>query len=335
MKTDVIRGAVVGYGGSFNMGKAHGEWMNATEGLECVAVCDIDPTRTAAARQDFPNIETYNDVGTMLKKADVDLVTIVTPHNTHAPLAVQCLKAGKHVITEKPMCLTVKEADAMIAAAKKSGVMVSTFHNRHWDGDFMAMKETIDKGIIGEVFHVEMYGGGYHHHGIWWRADKRISGGAFYDWGAHYVWWLLQIIPSKIDTITGVYQQDLVWKDTTNEDDVQAFLRFKGGQSAHIHMSHISMAGKPRWRILGTKGAIVDEGGGSFKVRVMVGNIQTEGSVRYKQTDWHAYYRNIAAHLLRGEELIIKPELARRVIGVIETAEKSAKSGKAERVPYE
>jgi len=116
---------------------------------------------------------------------------------------------------------------------------------------------------------------------------------------------------------------------------VQAFLRFKGGQSAHIHMSHISMAGKPRWRILGTKGAIVDEGGGSFKVRVMVGNIQTEGSVRYKQTDWHAYYRNIAAHLLRGEELIIKPELARRVIGVIETAEKSAKSGKAERVPYE
>jgi predicted dehydrogenase len=331
----VIRSAVVGYGGAFNMGKAHAEWMNATDGLQCVAVCDLDPTRTAAAQQDFPHVETYNDVGAMLKQADVDLVTIVTPHNTHAPLALKCLKAGKHAITEKPMCITVKEADAMLAAAKKAGVMVSTFHNRHWDGDFMAIKETIDRGVIGEVFHVEMYGGGYHHQGLWWRADKQISGGAFYDWGAHYLWWLLQIIPSKIDTVTGVFQQDIVWKDTTNEDDVQAFLRFKGGQSAHVHMSHISLSGKPRWRILGTKGAIVDEGGGSFKVRVMVSNIQTEGSVPYKKSDWHAYYRNVAAHLLRGEDLIIKPELARRVIAVMEFAERSAKSGKAEKVPYE
>src|SRR5439155_25219263 len=128
-RAETIRCGIIGYGGAFNMGKAHAGWMTAA-GLEPVAVSELDPARAAAAKADFPAIRTYAKVGDMLRDGGVDLVTVITPHNTHAPLALQCLKAGKHVITEKPFCLTVAEATAMIDAAKANGVMLSTFHNR-------------------------------------------------------------------------------------------------------------------------------------------------------------------------------------------------------------
>ncbi|MFH1009223.1 MAG: Gfo/Idh/MocA family oxidoreductase [Candidatus Latescibacterota bacterium] len=329
-----VHGAVIGYGPAFNMGKAHCGWINDTEGLEIVAVCDLDPARMVAAAADFPGIATYTDVAKMLQDDGIDLVTVVTPHNTHAPLAIQCLKAGKHVILEKPMCITGAEATEMIHAAKESGVMLSVFHNRRHDGDYAAIKEVVDKGLIGDVFQVETGGGGYGKPGNWWRSDKRISGGAFYDWGAHFVDWVLNLVPGKVVGVTGFFH-NLVWHEVTNEDHVHAVIRFDSGAVADVQLSQIARIGRPRWRILGTKGAILDTGGGSFTVSTVVEGIETEMTVKYKQGDWPSYYTNIAAHLIRGEELEVKPEEGRRVIAVIETAEKSAASGKTEPVPYE
>lgn len=333
-KSKTIGCAVIGYGPAFNMGKAHCGWIEETRGLEIVAVCDLDPKRTAAAKADFPEVDTYNDLEEMLKDDSIDLVTVVTPHNTHAPLAIPCLEAGKHVIVEKPMCITVAEATAMIEAAKESRVMLSVFHNRRHDGDFSAIKEVVDKGLIGDLFELETGGGGYGRPRRWWRSDKQISGGAFYDWGAHFVDWVLNLVPGKMVGVTGFFHK-LVWHDVTNEDHVHAVIRFESGAVADVQLSHIARIGRPRWRILGTKGAILDSGGGSFKVSTEVKGIPTEMEVKYKEGDWPSYYANIAAHLLRGKELEVKPEEGRRVIAVIETAEKSAASGKTEPVPYE
>jgi len=329
-----VRSAVIGYGGAFNMGKAHAEWMNAAPGLQTVAVCDIDPSRTDMARADLPDIETYNSVAEMLSKADIDLVTIVTPHNTHAPLALQCLKAGKHVVSEKPFCITVKEATAMIEAARAAGVTLTTFHNRRHDGDFKAIKSVIDKGMIGDVFHIEMYMGGYGHPGTWWRADKKISGGAFYDWGAHVVDWTLNLVPGPIESVMGYFHK-LVWLDATNEDQVRAIVKFANGCVADIQQSGIARVGKARWRILGTKGAIEDFGNGQFHLVTEIDGIVVDSQVKYFDSDWNSFYINLGAHLCEGAPLEVTPESARRVIGVIETAEKSSKSGKAEKVPYE
>ena len=180
-----VRCAVIGYGPAFNMGKSHCNQITATDGLELVAVCDADHKRTEAARKDFPKIRTYEDLGKMLKDVDFGLVAVVTPHNTHADLALQCLKARKHVIVEKPMCITTAEATAMIEEARKRNLTLTVFHNRRLDGDFLALKETINKGQIGQVFHIEAFIGGFGHPGTWWRSNKKFSGGAFYDWGAH------------------------------------------------------------------------------------------------------------------------------------------------------
>lgn len=178
-----IKCAVVGYGGAFNMGKAHAQWMNDTGRMITVAACDIDPARMQAAKIDFPNIQTYTDIDEMLAKSDAELVVIVTPHNTHAPLGLKAIEAGKHVVLEKPMCITTEEATKMIEAAKRKGTTLTTFHNRRHDGDFMMIKEIIEKGLIGEVFHIEAFIGGYSKPGSWWRSDKEISGGCMYDWG--------------------------------------------------------------------------------------------------------------------------------------------------------
>lgn len=334
MEEKVVRCGVIGYGAAFNMGRLHCDYIGRTEGLKLAAVCDLDPKRTQAAKADFPGIQTYNQVSQMLEEGDIDLAVVVTPHNTHRDLSIQCLKAGKHVVVEKPMCLTVEEATAMIQTAEQVGRMLSVFQNRRRDGDFLAIKEVVDKGLIGEVFHIEAGGGSYRHPGYWWRSDKKISGGAFYDWGAHVVDWVLNLIPAKIANVTGFFHK-LVWHDVTNEDHVEAVIRFENGAVADVQLSHIARAPRARWRILGTKGAILDQGGDSFTVNTEIDGMPVEMKVKYKQSNWELYYQNIARHLLEGEPLEVTPESARRVIAVMETAEKSAKSGKSESVPCE
>jgi predicted dehydrogenase len=327
-----LKVGVIGYGKSFKMGKLHLESMRAA-GLEIVAACDLVQERLDEASEEFPGIQTYHSAARMLAKSGVELVTVITEHNVHSKVAIQCLNAGCHVVTEKPFCITVKEADAMIAAAKKNRRMLSVFHNRRWDGDYMAIKNAIASGLIGEVFQIEAAMGGYSHPSYWWRSDKRISGGAFYDWGAHVVDWTLGLVPAKISEVCGHFQFKRMWHDVTNEDHCSTVLRFSNGCSAHIELSQLAAIGKPRWRILGTLGAILDKDDEKFQVVSYGHGTCLKSNVKYLPSDWHAYYRNVADHLLLGEPLAVTPESARRVIAVIETSEKSSRAGKALPIP--
>jgi len=332
-----IRGAVIGYGGAFNMGKGHLNWMGEA-GITPAAACDVDEARVRVASEDFPGIQTYRDVGELLADEGVDLVTLITPHNTHAPLAIQCLNAGKAVICEKPMCLTAQEATDMIEAANRNGVMLSVFHNRRHDGDFLAIKEAVtEKKLIGDVFSIQAGFAGYGHPGHWWRSDKAISGGAFYDWGAHFLDWILNLMPGqKVVNVTGYFHKR-VWHDVTNEDHVQAVLRFDSGAHADLSFSQIASLPMPRWRIQGTRGGILDDGSvkDGLKFFTFVEDMKVQGELRNKAGTWGQYYQNIHAHMAEGAPLDVTPESARRVIAIIEAAEKSSQSGQAEPVPYE
>ena len=323
-----LKAGVIGYGKSFKMGKLHLESMRDA-GFEVTAVCDLVEARLDEAIEEFPGIQTYRSSARMLSKSGVELVTVITEHCEHAKLALQCLNAGCHVVTEKPFCITVKEADAMIAAGKKNRRMLSVFHNRRWDGDYMAIKDAIARGLIGNVFQIEVAMGGYGHPSYWWRSDKRISGGAFYDWGAHVVDWTLGLVPAKITEVCGHFQFKRIWHDVTNEDHCSTVVRFANGCSAHIELSHLAAVGKPRWRILGTLGAILDKDDDKFQLVSYAHGTCLKSKVAYFKSDWHAYYRNVADHLLLDEPLAVTPESARRVIALIETSEKSSRVGKA------
>lgn len=327
-----IKAAVIGYGGAFNMGKAHADWMKAA-GIETIAACDIDPARLEAAKKEIPGVQTYADYKELLENPEIDLCVNILPHNLHGSVCVDCSNAGKHVVVEKPMCITVAEADAMIDAAKKNDKMLSVFHNRRWDADFLTIKKTIDEGLIGEVFHIEASIGGYAKPGTWWRSSKEISGGALYDWGAHFLDWILNLVPSEVVGVTGFFKTGF-WPGVTNEDHTQAIVRFANGCMADLQVSSLNSAPKPKWRILGTKGSIVGDWGDSITVNVEHNGYIATFQRRNEPSDWAKYYKNIYEHLTAGVELAVKPEESRRTIAIIEAAERSSKSGKTETPAY-
>ena len=347
--TSPIGCAVIGYGPLHNFGWAHAAWISATPDLRLVGICDADPARTDAAREAYPGIRTYNDVADVWRDDEIQLVSIVTPHFTHCPLAVAAVQAGKHVVVEKAMCLNVAEATAMVEASEQADRMFAVHHNRRHDGNFRAIKEIVASGRIGDVFHVELTAGGYgpFHHG--WYSQKAKSGGGFYFWGPHAVDWVLDLIPERITGVNGFFHK-LVWHDVDQEDQTRAVIRFENGAVADVQWSHIASIGKPLWRILGTKGGIHDTGegwgngyehnisapsGGSLTLVTQDETGRHEEQVPYKEADWYVYWQQVADHLLRGGPIPVPGTTGRRVIGVFEAAEKSSASGQTEQVPYE
>jgi len=329
-----IRCGIVGYGGAFNMGKHHADTIRGIPGLAVTAVCDIDSERLKIAKEEQPGVKTFSDVNALARSDIIDLGVIVTPHNTHASVALTLIEGGKHVVCEKPFAITIQETTDMIEAARKQGVMLSTFHNRRWDGDFMTLRKIIQDGLIGDVFHIEAGSGGYGHPRHWWRSHKPISGGAIYDWGAHFVDWILNLMPARMESVYGFYHKR-VWFDVTNEDQCQAIIRFEGGKYAEFQTSNIAAVGKPKWRILGTKGGILVTGNEGARVTTLTNGIREERTIPFMEGQWDAYYHNIADHLLTGEALVVTPESARRVIAVLELAEKASAAGAPQPVPYE
>lgn len=326
-----IKVGTIGYGGAFNMGRHHLKEMLQNPGFVPAAVCDIDPKRLEAAKVDFPGIQTFTDVGTMLRKSDVKLIANILPHDLHAKVSIQCLNAGRHVVVEKPFAITVAECDAMIAAARKHRVMLSTYHNRRWDSNILTILKHLPK--IGRVFRWESFAGGYNEPRVWWRSDKKQSGGVIYDWGAHFVEWMLQVMPYDMTEISG-HQIKEVWNKTTNEDEMEAIVRFKGAAVGMHTTSDISMAGKDMIRINGTRGAIVaTHSTVDLYLKDEEGN-KVRTTLKMEPARNAEYYKNIHDHLIHGKPLIVTAEWARRVIQVLDLACVSSRKGAALKAKY-
>ena len=334
IKPGPIRVGLVGYGPSFNMGKLHADTMHGTGAFKVTAVADIDPKRTKAAKKELDDVKVFADHHKLAASGLCDIAIVITPHNCHASIAVDLLKAGVGVISEKPFSITIDQATEMIEAAQAADVMLSVFHNRRWDGDYLTIKRIIEDGLIGEPFQCEAFFGSYDYPGDWWRSHKPISGGAIYDWGAHFTDWILNLMPYKMESVTGFFSKR-VWHDVTNEDHCKAIIRFEDNRSADLEMSSIAGRGKPKWRILGTKGGLTQDWEKPVKVTTFINGTREEMEVPLLKDSWSAYYGGIADHLLYGEPLPVTPESARRVIAVLELAEKSSKTGQAEPVPFE
>lgn len=327
-----IKVGVIGYGAAFNMGRHHLYEMGLA-GMTPTAMADIDETRLPAAEADYPGIKTYRSVTEMLKKSDVDLLAVITPHNTHAKLAIQCLNAGRHVVTEKPFAIGTAECDAMIAAAKKNKVMLSTYHNRHWDGCILQGMKLIKKeGLIGDILRVNVRWGNYEKPGDWWRTSKTISGGIMYDWGVHLLEYSLQLIDADIAEVQGFSQWGFwapktKWKKDTNEDEGTAVVRFANGRSLSLTITNLDANKLPYWmEVTGTKGTYLMNHE-TYEVILPKGNERIVRKGPNPPGESPKFYQNIADHLTRGEKLIITPEWARRPIHILDLAGRSAKKG--------
>lgn len=331
-----IRVGVVGYGGAFNMGRQHLQQMQAA-GMTPTAVVELDAARLDVATEDFSGIETYATVEEMLANSKVDLVTLITPHNTHAPLALQCLKAGRHVVSEKPLAITLEEVDSMIEAANESDTMISAYHNRHWDGRILQAVELIqEQKVIGELVRIECHMGGYSKPGDWWRTSRTISGGILYDWGVHLLEYSLQLIDAPLTEVTGVafhghWGPQTSWKDDANEDEAFVLARFASGPWITLSATHIDTKGKEGWvEITGTTGTLVLDGHNSKLYQREDGKF-TVTEMKHPEDAGHLYYENVRDHLVSGAPLVIDAQLARRPIQILDLAGQSARAGHAMR----
>lgn len=340
-----LRVAMIGYGA---IGFEHGTAMRATPGLDYVLACDRKPERLATAREAFPELRTTMEISDITSDSAIDAVIVCTPPNTHAEVALQMLQAGKHVVVEKPFSITTAEADTLIATAAEQQRTLTVYQNRRWDSDFLAIQETVRAGAIGEVFHIETFIGEFKHPCSYWHSHEPISGGVFYDWGSHYLDWVLTLMPQQVADVRASAHKR-VWHDVTNADQANLAIRFEGGQEATFIHSDVAAILKPKWYILGTRGAIVanwrHEAVTSRKwsgdlieeplapsealpvvtvaTRAASGQIH-EQVLSLPPAPLHPFHRNLANHLLAGELLAIAPLSSRRNIEVMEAAAYSA-----------
>lgn len=321
--------AVVGLG----FGQLHCAEISGTPGLRLYAVCDEDPSRLGAAAAKH-QAKAYSSYKALLRDPRLDLVVLVTPTQTHRPMALAAMKAGKHVIVEKPMALNVREVDAMLKARDKNGVMLSVHQNRRFDGDFMTLRSLLDRDLIGKAFLMEAR---VHFYGPWggWRLFRKFGGGLMFDWGAHLVDQLLLLNPrQKVRSVYARYHYKVF--GTEVENLASARLQFSNGNEGLAEVGQLHGLRLPRWFVLGEKGALrLDESRWSapqaprfewHKAREKKGQL---GSVPLLKDRWKSYYENVAAHLLKGSRLEVQAEQIRRVISVLEAAQRSAATGKA------
>jgi predicted dehydrogenase/type 1 glutamine amidotransferase len=342
------RVAMIGYG---VIGFEHGTAINNVPGLEYALVCDRNEERLTIARQAFPGVSTCTELTEIAEDPDIDVVIVSTPPDTHAAISRQMLRAGKHVVSEKPFCLTTAEADELIQLAQDYRRALTVYQCRRWDPDYLAIQQVLKRETIGDVFHVETFIGGYAHPCDYWHSHEPISGGVFYDWGSHYLDWILQLIPDPVVSVRGI-EHKRVWHDVTNADHSSVYLRFAGGQEAEFMHSDIAAAMKPKWYILGTQGAIVGHWRReTVKTRRWSGDLIEErlapsealpelyvytremsGAIHEQhlmlpEAPLYSFHRNLANHLHYGEPLAVPPEQSRRNIAVMEAAKRSAERG--------
>jgi predicted dehydrogenase len=339
-----VRVGMLGYGA---IGHEHAAAIGATPGLQLTAVCDPVAVRVEAARAYAPDVRGSADVVELLADDEVDLVVVSTPPNTHAEQVLRALEAGKHVVVEKPFCLTVAEADRQLAAARDAGLVLAVYQNRRWDRDYLALKQAVRAGRLGEVFHVETFVGGYDHPCNFWHSDAEISGGAIYDWGSHYLDWVLDLLPQRVDWVSATAHKR-VWHDVTNADHTRVLLHFADGVEAEFTHSDVAAARKPKFYVLGTEGAVVGDWQQERIVsRSPVGLVSedrfavsdapaaltllTPDGARTALPDAGApaqpFHRELADALLSGWPMTITPEGSRRNIAVMQAATQSAAEG--------
>lgn len=340
---------ILGYAPS--VGKLHGLGTETTTGLKLHAICDLNPERLDQARRDFQGIKTCRTPESLSDDPDVELVIIATPPNTHAHLCLQMMGSGKHVVCEKPLALNCSETHALLEMAEKKRTHLSCHQNRRWDPDYLAIKQALADGLIGDLFYLETFVGEFHHPCGYWHSHAPISGGTAYDWGAHYLDWLVSLVPDKVETVIGT-RHKRVWHDVSNADQERIQIRFSGGQEAEFIHSDIAAARKPKWYLLGTEGAIVGywQDVTTYEIDPVVyfhrhdipATEMTPDLTLFRRHDSgkiiqqkppipdreiYPFHRNLADHLLTGEPIVAPLADSVKVVSILEAAARSMAHG--------
>ena len=339
MKTNI---AIIGYGrwGRF----CHAALIGLTPDLNLIGIASSDAAKRAQIEREL-GVRAYADLDEVTADNAVNAVVLATPNDTHFPYAMRALQSGKHVVTDKPMCLSLRQCDAMIAAADANGKLLTTFQNRRRDGDFLTLQKLVNDGELGELRWLEMAWQGF---GAWggWRGTRAHGGGKLLDLGAHLIDQTLLLIPYPV---TGVYLR-VHYDAPDSEVETEAFLvlEFANGATAVCDCSSLAALSKPRFYARGTRGTFRKFGLDPQEDALMKGDIttSTEDAASYgilKGPDgeriiptlpgrWRDFYENFALAVSGAAPLLAPPAQTRRVMAIFEAAWQSARDGQVVKV---
>jgi predicted dehydrogenase len=223
-----VRTALVGCG---KVGQIHAAALRDLPESEFVAVCDSDRGRAAAFAERYA-VAAYDDVGTMLRDAGVQAVTVCTPHPLHAAPVVRAAEAGVHALVEKPLAASLADCDAMLAAARRAGTRLGVISQRRLYEPVRRMKAAIDAGKIGTpllgVFAMFSWRDRAYYQSDPWRGRWATEGGGVLVNQSPHMLDLLQWFMGEIDEVSG-YWANLNHPYVEVEDTALAMIRFKTG----------------------------------------------------------------------------------------------------------
>ncbi len=281
--------AVVGCG---SIGPTHAGVVRDLPEAKLVAVVDIVPERAHEMAQKFGSPRVYTSLDAALADPDIQLITLGTPSGMHAVSAVQALRAGRHVIVEKPMEVSLHACDQMIDAAHETGRVLSVISQHRFDPATQLAKKLISEGAIGDIVlacaNVHWWRTqAYYDSGDWRGTWKLDGGGALMNQGVHTVD-VLQWLAGDVDEVVA-HTRTAAHQRIEVEDIAAALLKFKNGAVGTLTATTAAFDGYPvRIEIFGTQGSIVLEGDAVKRIVLKDGRIfdsatATEHAVRVAQ----------------------------------------------------
>jgi len=344
-KTKIRKLGIVGFGG---MAQFHRKEIETIPGISIKGTFDIKEERQAYARD--LGLQTYDSLEKLLAEKDLDIVLVATPNDVHKSIAIKALKAGKHVIVEKPATLHSQELQALIECARETKRLLSVHQNRRWDEDYLTMKKIYRENLLGKVFRIESRVHGSRGIPGDWRQLPEHGGGMVLDWGVHLFDQILQLVPEKVKR---VYAQTTHITNQLVDDGFYAELTFESGLMAAIEVGTNNFIPLLRWYMLGQDGTAIIKGWNQdgkivravgidekdvLPVITAAGLTKTmaprrkenlrEEIITLEKSDVREFYRNYLAVLDGKEESKIQLSEVMRVMKLMEAIFQSADTGR-------
>ncbi|MEA4822995.1 MAG: Gfo/Idh/MocA family oxidoreductase [Clostridiaceae bacterium] len=341
MKKNLV---VIGYGG---MGGWHTEKALKSDVVNLRGIYDIKPERRELARS--RGIFAYDTYEAVLADPAVDLVTVAVPNDAHPAVVIRALEQGKNAICEKPVAITSAELQTMINASNRSGKLFTVHQNRRWDVDFLAMKQLLKTGEIGELIRVESRIHGSRGIPSDWRGKKAYGGGMLYDWGVHLIDQILQLTDEKVRYVSCALE------NITNDEVDDGFrleITFESGKTAFVEVGTLNFIAMPRFYMKCKSGTAliadwrentkvvkckywhesdvlpVETAAGLTKTMAPRDGVTTDTyELCRPESDVHDFYRNVCRAIDGEETQLVTHAQVMRVLKLIEAAFRSAETG--------
>lgn len=344
---DKVKVALCGTG---FIGEIHAKSLMTCPDCDVVAVYTRDKKKGEKFADEFRIPEVHTDFDKMLAEVDCDAVTLGLPNDLHRDFCVKAANKGKHVFVEKPLCVTLEEADEMILACQKAGVLLVYGENLCFAPKYARAKRLVDEGALGKVFLIKQRESHFGPHASWFWDVKRSGGGAFMDMGCHgieFARWALG--KPEIESVYLSCGTFVHGGSTQGEDDSIAIITFDGGARAIIENSWAQRGGlDDRIEIFGSEGVAFADlvHGNAIRTYSEVGygyaSEKAPGTTGWSSTiyqeEWlYGYPAELGnfVHSCKGVEKPVETgEDGRIVLEALFAGYESARTGKAVSLPF-